>query len=298
LRWVPVSTVTGDPPNGSEERQGLGEEIKMNLKTLQDTPPWDWPEGTGKMLLDALRDDSAPETDLLVAAELAGNVVVVDDKLADALLSILADGRKSEELRSRAAIALGPILEHGDTEGLDDDDAPVSERTFAKIREALRRVYVDADALMEVRRHCLEASVRAPEDWHAEAIRTAYSNHADAWHLTAVFCMGFVRGFESQILESLESKNLDIHREAVVAAGVWELDAAWDHVARLVTSRQTEKPLLLAAIEAAANIRPEEAIEILDDLGESDDEDIAAAAEEAMTIAQGASGDDDDDGVF
>jgi hypothetical protein len=110
--------------------------------------------------------------------------------------------------------------------------------------------------------------------------------------------MGFVRGFESQILESLESKNLDIDREAVLAAGAWELDAAWGHVARLVTSPQTEKPLLLAAIEAAANIRPEEAIEILDDLAESDDEDIAAAAEEAMAIAQGASGEDDDDGVF
>jgi hypothetical protein len=276
----------------------LGGEIKMSLKTLHDTPPWDWPEDAGRMLLDVLWNDSAPETDLLLAAELAGNVVVVDDKLVDALLSILADGKKSEELRSRAATALGPVLEHADTEGFDDDGAPVSERTIHRIQESLRRVYVDADAPTELRRRGLEASVRAPEDWHAEAIRAAYSSPADAWRLTAVFCMGFVRGFESQILESLESKNLDIDREAVLAPDPWELDAAWGHVARLVTSPQTEEPLLLAAIEAAANIRPEEAIEILDDLAESDDEDIAAAAEVAMAIAQGASGEDDDDGVF
>jgi hypothetical protein len=99
-----------------------------------------------------------------VAAELAGNVVVVDDKLADALLSILADRKKSEQLRGRAAIALGPILEHGDTEGLDDDDAPISKRTFHRIQEALRRVYADADGPTEVRRHSLEASVRVPQD--------------------------------------------------------------------------------------------------------------------------------------
>jgi hypothetical protein len=37
----------------------------MNLKTLQDTPAWDWPEGAGRVLFDILRNDSAPETDLL-----------------------------------------------------------------------------------------------------------------------------------------------------------------------------------------------------------------------------------------
>jgi hypothetical protein len=149
-----------------------------------------------------------------------------------------------------------------------------------------------------VRQRILEASVRAPQAWHRAAIRAAYGSGDEAWRLTAVFCMRFVRGFEEQILEALASMNPDIHYEAVVAAGNWGLDAAWLPIAALVASRKTEKPLLLAAIEAAASIRPHEALEILDDLADSDDEDIAAAVDEAMAMAEGDSVEDDldDDG--
>lgn len=66
------------------------------------------------------------------------------------------------------------------------------------------------------------------------------------------------------------------------------------HVAALVTSRETDKPLLLAAIDAVASIRPHEAAELLDDLDDSDDEDIVAAVEDAMAMAEGAYGADDD----
>ncbi|TMA89114.1 MAG: hypothetical protein E6J77_07935 [Deltaproteobacteria bacterium] len=107
--------------------------------------------------------------------------------------------------------------------------------------------------------------------------------------------MRFVRGFEEQILEALDTENPDIHYEAVVAAGNWGLDAAWPQVAALVSSKKTDKPLLLAAIEAIASIRPHEAVRMLDDLADSHDEDIAAAAEEAMARAEGPSGEDDDD---
>ena len=43
--------------------------------------------------------------------------------------------------------------------------------------------------------------------------------------------MRFVRGFDEQILEALDSKNPDTHYEVVLAAGNWEVDAAWPHVA-------------------------------------------------------------------
>jgi hypothetical protein len=33
----------------------------MDLKTLKDTPSWDWPEGVEKMFLGILRDDQADE---------------------------------------------------------------------------------------------------------------------------------------------------------------------------------------------------------------------------------------------
>ena len=57
----------------------------------------------------------------------------------------------------------------------------------------------------------------------------------------------------------------------------------------------TDKPLLLAAIEAAACIRPQEAARILIDLTESDDEDIVEAAYEAMGIAEALSDNESED---
>lgn len=72
------------------------------------------------------------------------------------------------------------------------------------------------------------------------------------------------------------------------------MDAAWPHIATLITTEDTEKYLLLAAIEAVAGIRPQEAAEILIDMADSDNEDIAEAAYEAMAMT-GAGFDEDDD---
>ena len=159
----------------------------------------------------------------------------------------------------------------------------------------LHTLYADADVPQEVRRRILEASVRAPQDWHPDAISSAYASDDETWKLTAVFCMRFVRGFDEQILAALDSGNPEIHYEAVCAAGNWEVAAAWPHIAALVTSGETDKPLLLAAIEAVASIRPQEAAETLLDLTDADDEDIAEAAYDAMAMARGLSGEEDDE---
>jgi hypothetical protein len=271
----------------------------MDLKTLSIIPPWDWPEGTGEMLLDVLRDDRTSEPDLLLAAELAGDFTVINEELVDALLAIVSRAEAPEETRGRAAISLGPVLEHADMNGFEDpDDVPITERTFHRLQDSLHKLYLDTGLPAEVRRRILEASVRAPQDWHVDAVRTAYASGNEDWMLTAVFCMRFVRGFNDQILEALESPNSDIHCEAVQVAGNWEVDAAWPHVAGLVTSEETDKPLRLAAIEAAGNIRPHAAAAILGDLMDSDDEDIAEAASDAIALAEGRldiEGDDDDE---
>jgi HEAT repeat protein len=271
----------------------------MDLTTLRDTPPWEWPEDAGEMFLEFLRDDRADKSDRLLAAELAGDFTVINDELAHALLSILCKDDESEKVRGRAAISLGLALEYADTDGFDElEYAPISEQTFRRIQETLQKLYTDAGIPKEVRRRVLEASVRAPQDWHRDAVRAAYSSDDEDWNLTAVFSMRFVRGFENQILESLDSTNPDIHYEAVCAAGNWEVDAAWPHIAGLIPAEETDKCLLLAAIEAAANIRPDEASELLVDLTESDDEDIVEAAYEAMGMAQALAGldwDEEDD---
>lgn len=271
----------------------------MDLKTLKDIPPWDWPEGAAKMFLEILRDGQARESDRLVAAELAGDFTVVNDELVDALLSILPSPDESAELRGQAAISLGPVLEHADTDEFEDpDDVPITEQTFHRIRDSLRQLYADAGVPEKVRRAILEAAVRAPQDWQLGAVRAAYASDDEAWRLSAVFCMRFVRGFDEQILAALESGNPDIHYEAVCAAGSWGVDAAWPHIAALVTSGDTDKPLLLAAIDAAAGIRPREAVEVLADLTDSEDEDIAEAAHEALAIAEGFPEEDEDDDEF
>ena len=268
----------------------------MDLKTLRTIPSWDWPEGTGKMFLDILRDGQAAESDRLLAAELAGDVTVIDDELVDALLGILRNGDASETLRAKAAISLGPVLEQADMDGFEDaDDVPIAEHTFHRIQESLRKLYMDAGVPTNVRRRILETSVRAPQNWHQDAVRAAYESDDEAWMLTGVFCMRFVRGFDEQILEALDSTNPDIHYEAVCAAGNWRVDAAWPHVTALVTSGGTDKPLLLAAIEAVAGIRPQQAVEILHDLTDSDDEEIVEAVFEATAMAGGLPGEGDND---
>ena len=271
----------------------------MDLKILYDIPPWDWPQNAAKVFLEILRNDQADESERFLAAELAGDFTVINDELVDALLSIVRSGEEPERLRGKAAISLGPVLEHADMFGFEDpDDVPISEETFRGIQESLRKLYMDANVPKEVRRRILEASVRAPQAWHQDVIRAAYSSGDESWRLTAVFCMRFVQGFKDQILDELQNEDPDIHYQAVCAAGNWEVDAAWSHIAGLVSTEETDKPLLLAAIDALACIRPQEAAVILVDLTDSDDEDVVEAVYEAMAMAGGFSDSEDEDDEF
>jgi hypothetical protein len=266
----------------------------MDIKKLRDLAPWEWPDDTRDALLEVLIDVGAGEQERLLAAEMAGNFVVIDDALAGALLAVVGDASQTDELRSRAAIALGPALEAADTGEFDDpDEVPISERAFRTINRSLRDLYADAAVPREVRRRILEASVRAPQDWHRGAIRAAHASDDRKWKTTAVFCMGFVDGFEPQILEALKSDDPELKLEAVRAAGNQGVEKAWPHIRALLRSRRTNRNLLLVAIEAAGSMDDEEAMEILYELNESDDEEIAEAAEDALTFA---GLDDDEEG--
>ena len=269
----------------------------MDLKILLDTPPWEWPRDAGKIFHRILTDPHASPSDRLAAADMAGNLVVMNDQLADALLVILRDATEPDDLRATAAIAFGPVLERTDTSGFDDphDEPPISRATFETIRETLHKLYLDESLPKEVRRRILEGSVRSHDAWHKTAIRTAYASGDREWMLTAVFGMRWIRGFEKQILDALQSNDSEIHCEAVHAAGNWELDPAWSHVVTLVEDPDTPKPLLLAAIGAVGGIRPQEATEILEDLADSGDPEIAEAAEDAISMAEAMSGPDIDD---
>src|ERR1035441_2280703 len=143
----------------------------MDLKDLLDTPPWDWPRDAGKRFQKVLIDDRAGESDRLVAAELAGGLTVVNDELAASLTAIVRNPNEPDRLRAKAAISLGPVLEQAYTfEFEDPDDVPITERTFRHIQNSLEEVYCNETTPKGVRRRVLEASVRAPESWHQDAI--------------------------------------------------------------------------------------------------------------------------------
>lgn len=277
----------------------------MNLKELDEIPPWEWPENASSLILGTLKDRKASQEERLLAADMAGEEVVLSEEVGDSLLEIVKSSDEPEDLRSTAAISLGPGLELAEIQDYDDPDdlPPFSKALVEKIQDTFHQLHNDGSAPKNVRRAVLEASVRKSEEWHPDAVRRAYDSGSPDWQLTAVFCMRFMDGFEKEILESLTSKNADIQRNAVEAAGSMEIDAAWPHIKKLITSRKTEKSLLLSAIEAASALRPEET-EIYDHLVDSYDEDVSEAALDAISLAdikasmrfeQSANGDAGDD---
>jgi len=259
----------------------------MDIQILLDTPPWDWPEGTAQTFHQILTNPRSKPADRAAAIDMAGNMVVINGVLAADLLAVVRSPGEPAELRARAAISLGPVLETVYIDGFEDELSlpPITEDTFHQIEDSLEKVYRDTNIPKEVRRRALEASVRAPQPWHTDAIRAAYSSGDNEWILTAVFAMRWVRGFDDQILEALQNPDPEIHTEAVFGAGERELGEAWPHIVSLVEDPQTPKDLLLAAIEAVGTIRPNEAALILADLADSEDEEIAEAADEAIGMA-------------
>jgi hypothetical protein len=118
-------------------------------------------------------------------------------------------------------------------------------------------------------------------------VRAAYFCKDPDWQLTSVFCMSYVKGFDDLILESLRTKNQTMLYYAVRAAGNWAVDRAWPHMAALVRSKKTSKPILLAAIDAVVYIRPHMTSKILRSLTLSKDKEIVDAANQAMILAAG-----------
>jgi hypothetical protein len=261
--------------------------MKLTLAHLWEIPPEEWPEGSEKIVVETLRDPAAAENDLCMAAELAGEFVIVDEGALSALLSIVATGERSVGVRARAASSLAPALEHASFEAPDEPiDLRFSAETIARAQETLRQLFSDTATPKELRRRALEASVHASEDWHRQALLDAYASDDPEWKLTAVFGMRHIRGFDRQILDALENEDPEILCEAVIAAGAWEIAEAWEPIEDILLAGEIDKALLLAAIDATAGIRPDDAEVILGDFLESDDDEIVDAAYEAIAIAQ------------
>jgi len=128
----------------------------MDLRTLKDTPPWDWPRDAASMS----SRFSATATSMNVTACSPRNWPEIPPSSMINwpihLLSIARSRDETEELRGKAVIALGPVLEHADTAGFEDtEDILISEETFRRIQESLRKLFLDADIPKDVRRNIL-----------------------------------------------------------------------------------------------------------------------------------------------
>lgn len=267
----------------------------MDVYALDETPSWEWPENAGEILSGAISDKDAPLNDRILAVELSGDARVLDDDLAALLIEVIMDGDEPEELRCHVPFALGFAIEYGDMMGFDEpDDIILSEKEYNDVLECLRSIYYDVDAPKALRRRALEGVVRNPSNWQKKAIQGAYASDDDDWVRTAVFCMGYFGGFKDQILESLNSENPDIFYQAVCSAGNQGVKAAWPKIKELLTAENVEKPLLLAAISAAAVINPMESVDFLMEFAEHDDDDIADAADEAMSMSSLLEDEDED----
>jgi HEAT repeat protein len=258
-------------------------DTKERLEQLKAVPPWDWSEEAGDWLREALQDDD--EQTRLVAARLAS--AVVDDGLAGELLRVCRED-PTAEVASAAAIALGPALEECYVEydeGLADampdlpETAPLSREVYQRVVETLEGIYHDADCPTKVRRRALEAAVRAPRDWQVGAARAAHRSEDSDWRMTAVFCMGYLPGFEETILKAMtEDEHPGVRREALLAAGNQEIDAAGPEVLRVAGDRGAPTELRIAAVAALETIFPEGSQELLETLAEAEDEELAEAA--------------------
>lgn len=258
----------------------------MDLQLLYDViPSWEWPKDAGRIFKDTLENHAADAADRLLAAEMAGDPVAMNDDLARTLIAIVGNSDEPAELRATAAVSFGPAFEFAYIYEFDDpDDIILTEKTYLEMQAALTKLYHDAGVPVVVRQNILQAIVRAPQDWHSGEVRAAYASNDEDWRLTAVFCMRFIKGFEREILEALESADQDIRYQAISAAGNWGLEKAWPSLAGLFTEKGAEKAMLLAAIEAAAGIGTPEALDSLRALLDSDDGDVVDAVWEALAM--------------
>lgn len=79
----------------------------MDVRILQETPPWEWPRNARKILQKTLLDRGANEEDRVIAAGLAGDLIVMNDRMALDLLEITGSPGEPVPLRTAAANSRG-----------------------------------------------------------------------------------------------------------------------------------------------------------------------------------------------
>jgi hypothetical protein len=236
-------------------------------------------------LLVILRDRHATDADTYLAARVFCRLPRIDDQWVTDLLAVVQSD-SPDRVRATAVVALGPLLETAHVEGFEGGYEPVAEALYDRIRDVLYDIHADAAAPTPLRRRALEAFAHAEDDRLERAVRAAYAADEDC-RVTAVRCMFHHDGFETEIVESLGSANLELRSEALRAAGPCGPQEAWPCIRDVLGERsEHHKPLLLAAIGAIGEIVPEEAEDLLGPFVSSDDQEVARAARNALSFVR------------
>lgn len=255
--------------------------MTADVTLLSELPFWEWPPDGADIIQRALASSSDEER--LAAVRLVH--LIMDDALAECMLRLIVED-PCEEVRAAAATALGPAIEEADIYEVDADSACMLSRdAFEHVRRALKHLYHDASASDLVRRRVLETSVRSRMSWHTGAVNGAWRSESEDWRITAVFCMGFVPGFEDVIADALAAPTPALRFEAVRAAGMREMQEVAATVARMLSQPSESREVRLAAIEALPRIDPRTALDVLPPLTTSSDPELAALADDALREA-------------
>jgi hypothetical protein len=256
-----------------------------DLDSLLSAPSYTWPANAASLVEQGL-DSSAPDV-LLRSLGLAGDLVVMNHRIANRLLAIIASS-PSVPARTEAALAFGPALEQAFEVGLDNafdgsfDEPALTPELFHRVRATLRTIFHDPSEPDDLRRASLRSSIHAPDSWHPEAVSAAYVRAEPAWKGTALYCMGRLPAFESELLAALESSDENLQCEAVRSAAMRQVEAAGTRVLDLASRTSASGNVRRAAVEALGWLCPPGSEEILRQVVGSDDRALADLADQAL----------------
>jgi len=255
------------------------------LDALLSSPSYSWPASAAGVVEQAL--DSADPDTLLRSLGIAGDLAVMNQRIATRLLALIA-GSGSAPARVAAVLAFGPALEQAFQVGLDHpfdrsfDEPALTPALFDRIRATLGTLFHDLSQPDELRRASLKSSIHASDSWHREAVSEAFGRPELEWKVTAIYCMGRLAGFEAELVGALASTDQRLKCEAVRSVALRQLEAAGPIVLELAGRTSLGAPVRQAAIEALGWLCPPGSGELLRRLAGSDDQTLAELADQAL----------------
>lgn len=261
----------------------MTDDLDRQLAAIASMGSWEWPEQARDILLEGL-ESAVAERQILAINSLAENM---DDEIVQKILSLLNDSTVGEAVQAEAVSGLSVVLEECELIGFDDpwDPPPISIASVNSIMDRLRRLYLDSETPKIVRRRALESASRSPQGWQENAVRAAWASGDPEWQVSATFCMGLLRGFDSEIQQAFNSDNEKIKFEAIRAAGQSGIKALAPEILGLVQDEAVNPQLRYAAAMSIGYLAPPEAFPILEKLQLNDDAELAELATEALAEA-------------